>query len=357
MTSGFEEQLALEGDSWALALFYWAHSFVSLIRGKQKETRWYNALGWRVGRRLIANGQMPAYWIKHRALTTMMRAHNQWGNYQTSIHFSQRILSLSDHTDHNEDANSIAAVMASLGESHLNLGHYQSAIESFDTCYNLAKKAGDPRLQGEALIGKGLINYELGNFTRASEFVEKVVDIAEQTNDIPRQVNARFLQARIAIIHGAASSILPILNNFLMLARFQQADPYIAKTLILLAETHFSLNQYDQTEVFAQEALEISQNCGLKRDLSAALRVCSQSALQQNNSGNGFRFAQQAVEIAQAIQAPFELGLAIRNRSFFQNQVSTSCQDCEHALNLFNSIGAVFEAGQTQSLLDNLKNG
>ncbi len=357
MTEGFEQQLAQEGDSWALALFYWAQSFVFLIRGKQKETRRYNAQGWRVSRRLMANGQPPPFWVQQRALTTMMRAHNQWCNYQTSIRFSQRILTLLEKTDQNEDANTRAAVQASLGESYYHLGQYQIASEQFNACYDLALKAGDPRLQGEALIGKGLINFELGNFEEALDYASQVLKLSEDMNDIPRQVNARFLQARIAIYPGNSIIHFTNFDNFLILGRFQQADPYIAKILILLAETHLSLKQFDQSEGFASEAAEIAQNCGLKRDQSAALRIWSQSKYQGNSSKNDISFAQQAVELAQAIQAPFELGLAIRNRSFFQNQVGTSRQDCELALNLFNSIGAVYEAGQTQRLLENLKNG
>ena len=357
MTVGFEQQLAQEGDSWALALFYWAQSFVFLIRGKQKETRWHNAQGWRVSRRLMANGQPAPFWVQQRALTTMMRAHNQWCNYQTSIRFSHRILTLLENTNQDEDANTRAAVQASLGESYYHLGQYQIALEQFNACYDLAFKAGDPRLQGEALIGQGLINFELGNFEEVLDYASQVLKLSEDMNDIPRQVNARFLQARIAIIQGTQSSILPILDNFLILGRFQQADPYIVKILILLAESHLSLKQFDQSEGFAREAAEISQICGLKRDQSAALRLMSQTLYQKKRSNNDLSFAQQAVELAQSIQAPFELGLAIRNRSYFQNQIEASRQDCKFALNLFKSIGAIYEAGQTQRLLENLKNG
>jgi tetratricopeptide (TPR) repeat protein len=305
----------------------------------------------------MANRQPPPFWVQQRALTTMMRAHNQWCNYQTSIHFSQRILTLLEKTDQNEDANTRAAVQTALGESYFHLGQYQIASEQFNACYDLALKAGDPRLQGEALIGQGLINFELGNFKEASDYASQVLKLSEDMNDIPRQVNARFLQARIAIIQGAQSSILPILDNFLILGRLQQADPYITKILLLLAETHLSLKQFDQSEGFASEAAEIAQNCGLKRDQSAALRIWSQSKYQKNSSKNDISFAHQAVELAQTIQAPFELGLAIRNRSFFQNQIETCRQDCELALNMFKSIGAIYEAGQTQRLLENLKNG
>ena len=70
----------------------------------------------------------------------MMRAHNQWCNYHTSIRFSHRILRLLEHPDQNEDANTRAAVEASLGKSYYHLGQYQIACEHFNACYELAFK-------------------------------------------------------------------------------------------------------------------------------------------------------------------------------------------------------------------------
>ena len=65
-------------------------------------------------------------------------------------------------------------------------------------------------MQGEALIGQGLINFELSNFEEALDYASQVLRLSEDMND-PRQVNVRFLQARIAIIQRSQSSILPIL--------------------------------------------------------------------------------------------------------------------------------------------------
>jgi DNA-binding SARP family transcriptional activator len=112
---GYEMLLEAEGDSWALALLYWSKSFIALMRGDAKQTRLQQVEGWRVARHLCAQDQQPPPWILQRAYSILMRAHNQWGNYGTSIHFAQRVLSVDSRTEMNP--NTQAVVSASLGDS------------------------------------------------------------------------------------------------------------------------------------------------------------------------------------------------------------------------------------------------
>ncbi len=258
MKAEFENGLAQDGETWSVALYYWALSFVALLRGNKKETRFYIAQGWRVARRLKSNGQEAPFWMLQRAYSLLMRAHNQWCDYKTSINFANRILEMIEADKQDEESNTQAVVSASLGESFFNLGQYQTAKQKFERCYDLALKAGDPRLQGDALNGLGMVYYELGLFDSAEEFANQEIALVVHSNDVAREVQARMILMRIAIIRGEQKENIPILENFLMLARFQQADPYAVKILLSLGETHLSLEQVDPAREYIQEAAEMS---------------------------------------------------------------------------------------------------
>lgn len=351
ITAGFEKELVNEGDSWALALYYWAQSFVTLMQGKRKETRWINAQGWRVARRLMVSGNMAPNWVQQRAYTTMLRAQIQWGNFHTAIDMGCRFLSILDNSDKDEYSNNRAAVLNSLGSAYLNLSQYDDAFENFQTCYQLALKAGDPRLQGEGLIGMGYVNFERGDFKTATSFADQAIELAEQKNDVVREVNAQIIRARIAIVQGTSSEYLPILNNFLFLARFQQADPYIADLLQLLAEVHISLNQFDQAVSIFQEAFEIAQRCGLKNNQCNVLQGLALAEFKTDRSDYAAEHANRAVLLAQMIDSPFTLGTALRVRAFISHESEQQLQDAALALEQFLSVGASYEAEQTRLLL------
>jgi len=347
-----EDSISEEGISWALPLLFWSHSFVFLLMGDYNKTRLYHAKGWRIARQLHASGNVPPTWVYNRALALMMRAHNQWGNYQTSIHFSQKNLSLLPSST--QDVNIYAVIDASLAESYYNLGDYKQARDYFHQSYKLANKAGDLRLQGEILIGLGWLTFEIGDFTETQTNAEKVLNLVERKPDILRHSQAIFLLAKIAIIQNKLTSEYKALENILLIARYQGADPYTAQCLIILAEIYLNIGQPEQAEIFAQEAKEIAESCGSKRVLCTSLRSLGQARLQQGDRQNGLLWIDKSVFLADQIQVPFEKGLSLRARAECQGNLKKSLQDAQQALQLFEKIGSEFEALQTRAFLTKL---
>lgn len=347
-----EHSISEEGLSWALPLLFWSQSFVFLLMGDYKNTRLYYAKAWRIARQLCASGNTPPTWIYNRALNLMMRAHNQWGNYHASIHFSQKNLRLLPTST--QDVNTRAVIDASLAESYYNLGDYKQATDYFHQSYKLANKAGDLRLQGEILIGLGWITFEIGDFVETQTNAKKVLDLVERKPDILRHSQAIFLLAKIAIIQNKLTSEFNALENILLIARYQDADPYAAQFLIILAEICLNTGQPQQAEVFAQEAKEIAESCGSKRVLCTSLRSLGQARLQQGDRQNGLLWIDKSVSLADQIQVPFEKGLSLRVRSACQDDLEKSIQDAQQALKLFEKIGAEYEALQTHTFLTKL---
>ncbi len=347
----FETALANAGDSWALALLYWGQSFVSLMRGDPQDTRRLNAKAWRVARRLVANSQPPKLWVCQRAFSVLMRAHNQWGNFRTSIYFAKRILQLEGLSDPVENQNAMAAVHASLGESYFNLGQYEKAAEMFLVCQDLAKKAGDPRLQGEALLGLGRINFEKGDFDEAQHCAKQVLCLVDQNVDIPRQVNATLLLTEIEIMQSPTEEAVTLLENYLQLARFQAAMPYCVQILLLLARIKLAHHEALQAEGYAREALELAEKCNLKRPVCTAFRLLAMAKGQLGGLETATRFSKRAIVLARQIESPFEHAQALSNYASWLPDPGQSEQVLLHALQIYEKLGSRFEITHTRQLL------
>ena len=342
-----EHSISEEGLSWALPLLFWSHSFVFLLMGDNKNMRLYYAKGWRIARQLCAAGNVPPTWIYNRALSLMMRAHNQWGNYHTSIYFSQKNLSLLP--SNTQDVNIKAVIDASLGESYYNLGVYQKARNAYQSCYKLASKAGDLRLQGESLVGLGFIAFEMGDLDSCLAYSNKVLALVQKKLDVLRYIQAIYLQARVAIALGKFDTELQNLENILRMARFQQSDPYIAKTLILIAEVNLVQGQTEQAEIFAQEARKISAQCGMKREICHANRLCGLLSLRKGDFKAADAYLEKAIKVAEQISAPLEMGLSLCARSPIAP--TQQIEDLQEALSIFDQIGAAFESKRTLELI------
>lgn len=353
LSNEFEESLEHAGPTWALALLYWGQAFIALMRGDPLETRHRNARGWRIAREL-SEMEPPPGWICQRAFTVLMRAHNQWGNFRTSMHFSKRILQLIDEADQSQDQNTLAAVHAALGESYLNLGLYQQASEKFKICYDIALKASDPRLQGDALIGLGSVRLECGNFKDAAEKAHQVLQLVDQNVDIPRQVNANLLLAEIEILQSPKTETVALLENYLELARFQDARPYCVRILLLLAQAKISRQEISQAQDYAREALAMAEHCKLKRQVSIALRLLADVKGQQGGFEAGCRFAERSAAWARRIEAPFEHAQALVSWSAMHPDSAQRLKLLQKALSIFYKLGAEFETARVRQQLQEL---
>ncbi len=237
---------------------------------------------------------------------------------------------------------------------YYNLGDYKQATDYYHQSYKLANKAGDLRLQGENLIGLGWLTFEIGDFAETQTNAKKVLDLVERKPDILRHSQAIFLLAKIAMIQKKLTTEFNALENILLIARYQDADPYTAQCLIILAEICLNTGQPEQAEIFAQEAKEIAESCGSKRVLCTSLRSLGQARLQQGDRQNGLLWIDKSVFLADQIQVPFAIGLSLRARAACQNDLEKSIQDTQQALQLFEKIGAEYEALQTRTYLTKL---
>lgn len=349
LTQKYQSSIEQSEASWALALFYWTSSFVNFLKGHEKETRNDLAKGWRVARQMKSQGNDPPYWVYQRALTFMMRAHNEWGNYPTAIRLAHRVLA--KLTDSEVDDNSRAVVYASLSHSYFCLGQYGLSEENSKKCYELAVRAHDPRLQGEGLIGLGKVHFVKGEIEQASNAAQEVLALIDMRKDILRTIQAQFLLTKIAILSQIEPVQVTIIENILMLARYQEAEIYTTPCLLLMADICFSLQDFAKAQAYAQEALDVSGRCGQKREQSEALCYLAQVASALGQPTYALRLITEAIRSTKTNQTPLETATALCIRAELQSDLQSRLVDAQTALDLFESVGAVNKAYQARLLV------
>lgn len=344
--------LEQQGESWALALLYWSKSFVGLICGDGLEARRQYAQGWRVARKLTNKGQQMPAWICQRALSIIMRAHNQWGHYRTSIHFAEKILAVSSQSA--ILANTQAVVRASLGESFFYLGDYAQAETAYQDCFQLASQAQDPRLTAIALLGLGQVQLARGSFVQAEAYAEQVLAMSAPAADLLRQMQAEFLKVCIGIKTAIEPDDQIMLENLAEFAQTMHANPYVAIAQVVLAELMLLLGKPDQAEVQASAALEIASQCWQKREVCAAQRWLGVAKARQGQLVAGRELCEEALHLAQTIQVPFEAGLCWLALAELPIPKHERANAAQNALELFTRLAATHEAQKARDLLDSL---
>ncbi len=349
LTADYEPILAGEEVSWGKAVYYWTKSYVALLGGDGKNTRAFLVEGWRAARAMKAREAQPPFWMYLRAYSILMRAHNQWGNYPLGIHFAERILA------HGEalgvDLNTQADTSAALGNAYFYLGDYPQAHNAYQRCYQIAAKAKDPRLQGEALIGLGNVYFVCGEFAEAEGHVQRARELADKNDDMFRLLMAQSVLARIGVKTRVEPEQVIAMENLLQLARHFDAKPYVVRSLLILAEIQLTANEVKQAEAYAREAADLAERCWMKLERCSALRLLGQAQASQGSLDEARIHADGAVALAEHMQTPFELGLALRTRAGMQSEVNKAREDVKTALDVFTHLGASYEAEQTQAML------
>lgn len=341
LTKKLEAELLIEGESWALALLHWGQAFSKLIKGEIRAVIRHNRDGWRTARNLLAQGDVFPPWIWQRAYTLLARMHIQWGNLLTA---RKVVDCLIHHAQETEQQNNLAAAQAWRGEVYLGLSQYKAAQEAFLVSLEIAEKANDPRLIGEASLGLGRAAYEKGDFRAAAAYAEQVWKIGEENKDVLRQLNAMLLKAKIGLKTNQTIDSLPGLLNLLMLANYLDAKPYVVPLLTVLLEIYIKMGEEQKAVECLEEALRLAQECGLKA-YNAILK--RQQAVLEGNP----LYLNQALHISREIGCLFETAQILRTQADLSQDLNTKRKLYKAAWEIFNDIGAAFEKEEMMALL------
>lgn len=335
-----EAELLPGGDSWALAVLRLAQGFVALLRGEWRRARECNAAGLRIARRLRAGAASPPRWFWSRATSGLVRMYVLAGSYRRALHHAHWLLSLA--TDQ-EDTNTQAATLASMGNAFLGLGVYTQARDHFSRCQAIAVRAGDPRLQCAAQLGIATADFEQGDYAAAETAIQLVLEISGVSGDVLRQLQARVLLARLQAVRGQPLAAQQGLKMLRQLAARLGARPYEAQLSIAQARVSLDAGDVGAAQRDARHAEDLAAASRMARELGMVWNLLGEIAMRADGVEEPGDYFAKSQAILGQIGCRYELGRTLLNEADWlaaQGKITPACQSLDSASTIFAAIDA-----------------
>lgn len=346
-----EQELAEAGDTWALVSLRWTQGYLAAYQGEATHAWECFAASLRMARRLVARGDEPPGQLEARAYIGLARCHELWADWRCTIRYAKKALTI--YTAVN-DLSGIGASHTMLGAAHYGLGEWDEALRHLDYCYNLAADAGDLRTQGDVLYWAGLIYLEWGDWATVEDHAQRILTAAESTGDLLRLAFGQSLLARLSMRRGAPDEAIPVLQSHEQMARAADAGVFAAQAVRHLAEAHLLAGDPQAALVTACEGIELTRQCGLKREQGGSLRILGESLAQSGKFAKVECHLLHAEGLAQRIGCRYDLAQARRSLGVLrqkQGLAQKAKESLEAALAAFSDLGARYDMAVTQRLL------
>ena len=107
-------------------------------------------------------------------------AHLRLGDFKTAIDYYERCLKIAKELG---DRLGEGNAYGNLGNAHLRLGDFKTAIDYYERCLKIAKELGDRLGEGSTYGNLGNAHYNLGDFKTAIDDYERCLKIANELGD------------------------------------------------------------------------------------------------------------------------------------------------------------------------------
>jgi predicted ATPase/Tfp pilus assembly protein PilF len=240
-----------------------------------------------------------------------------------------------------------AAGFAALGQ-----GDYVQAKTFFEESLQLARQAGDVRLEAQSLQQIGWIvmtrgKYEAEHNTRAVELVHKALELAEQIGEKVVQSGSLNILAEVAAEAGDDEQERELYEQSLALRRELGDRRLIANSVLMLGGADLARGDYERATPLLQEGLSLAKELRDTWSMSLALISLGRVALQSTGDGNeAQRLFSEALALAK------ERGDKRVSAEAMQGVAATLCEqgDRTQAARFFGAAEALLESiGATPS--------
>lgn len=173
-----------------------------------------------------------------------------------------------------------AAGFAALGQ-----GDYVQAKMFFEEALQLAREAGDVRLEAQSLQQIGWIvmtrgKYETSHDERAVELAHKALELAEQIGEKVVQSGALNILAEVAAENGDEAQERELYEQSLALRRELGDRRLIANSVLMLGSADLARGDYERATPLLQEGLSLAKELHDTWSMSLALTNLGRVALQ-----------------------------------------------------------------------------
>lgn len=155
----------------------------------------------------------------------------------------------------------IIGVYQGLGAAFSDLARYAESIEAYQNMLEMAKAAGDMKMQAQALVRLANVLGRQGDLAGSLDWVQQAEAIARSSGNEVELAEALYAKGAIAFYSGEGNA-QDLVEESLELSRKLEDRTQETRSLNLLAGVHYSAGHYENSEKLCEEALKLAKQLG-----------------------------------------------------------------------------------------------
>ncbi|XP_058266363.1 tetratricopeptide repeat protein 29 [Hemibagrus wyckioides] len=168
---------------------------------------------------------------------------------------------------------SLCRVYTMLAQRQLQCGDYPAAIQLLNQAYEMAKEAGDKKMEGEAAYRIGLAYQSMSNQTNAKQFLNMFMEISTALQDMEGLGKAHKATAKSLESEGKISEAIEHLQKYLNICQESNQHELLQDAYMCLGSIYMSRGQYEQSIEYFTPAFETACHFDSKPGIEKA-QVC-----------------------------------------------------------------------------------
>ncbi len=235
-----------------------------------------------------------------------------------------------------------AIIIGNLGNLHLDQGEYLESIKKYNKAKKIFVTEGDKDGEARMLNATGAINFRIGNHDIALVHYEEALSIYSllQGDEYNAGLGTTTILMNIGLIHFRDSSYIKAESSFIESLKRLKTDNYkyyIAGCYSMLAQIYLSLNQIENSLLFANKNFDINKELGIQSGILEAKIILAKINYQKNKP-QAIEQLEKILESgfqAQSLELKREVSELLYKGYKFQNRLDLSLKMYEF-FNLYN---------------------
>ncbi|HFC12070.1 MAG TPA: tetratricopeptide repeat protein [Anaerolineae bacterium] len=224
----------------------------------------------------------------------------QYAYLQLSVIFNQLLAALDYAEKYQLDDKMIRGVHAIF--PYLNItGQFDLAQQYLQRVYTLSLLHMDTQNQAQALASLGEIQRKRGRLKESGRTLGKALSLITTLPKSKLHATVYRHLGRQQMLIGEIEAAHQFLHNGIEIAQALEDHENACLILSRLAELERNRGNYDQSDAYESQGLQLAQKLGAKRLISASFNGCGITAIMRGNYEKGDLYFRESLKIAQEI--------------------------------------------------------
>ena len=235
-----------------------------------------------------------------------------------------------------------AIIIGNLGNLHLHQGEYLESIKKYNKAKKIFVTEGDKDGEARMLNATGAINFRIGNHDIALVHYEEALSIYSlfQGDEYNAGLGTTTILMNIGLIHFKNDLFIKAESSFIEALKRLETDNYkhyIAGCYSMLAQIYLSLNQIENSLLFANKNFDINKELDTQSGILEAKIILAKINYRKNKSQaiEQLENILESVFQAQSLESKMEVSELLYKGYKFQNKLDLSLKMYEF-FNLYN---------------------